>query len=68
MLNKEEINRVFHETQLEDNYNFLEDDLVKLANAYIAKVKPMIVKECVDIASAYNTKVAEKIDEVMKRK
>ena len=43
MLSKEQINRVFHETQLEDNYNFLEDDLIKLANAFIDKAKPEII-------------------------
>ena len=29
-----EINRIFHEVQMEDNHNFLEDDLIKLATAY----------------------------------
>jgi hypothetical protein len=72
MLSKEQINRVFHETQLEDNYNFLEDDLIKLANAFIDKAKPeIIMKEreaCIEVAKAYNSLVADKIDEVMNRK
>jgi hypothetical protein len=72
MLSKEQINRVFHETQLEDNYNFLEDDLIKLANAFIDRAKvDIIMKEreaCIEVARAYNSLVADKIEEVMNRK
>jgi hypothetical protein len=72
MLSKEQINRVFHEVQLEDNYNFLEDDLVKLANAFIDRAKvDIIMKEreaCIEVARAYNSLVADKIEEVMNRK
>ena len=72
MLSKEEINRVFHEVQLEDNYNFLEDDLVKLANAFIDRAKvDIIMKEreaYIEVARAYNSLVADKIEEVMNRK
>jgi hypothetical protein len=64
-MTNEEINKIFHETELEDNYNFLEDDLVKLANAFIAKARPAIIQECVDVARAYNTLVADKIKEVL---
>jgi hypothetical protein len=34
ILTTTEINRIFHEVQMEDNHNFLEDDLIKLATAY----------------------------------
>jgi len=72
MLSKEEINRVFHEVQLEDNYNFLEDDLVKLANAFIDRAKvDIIMKEreaCIEVARAYNSLVADKIMEVRSKK
>ena len=64
MLNRQEINKIFHEMQLEDNYNFLEDDLEKLANAYInagAKKEREIITS---IAKAYNGIVAQKIIEV----
>jgi hypothetical protein len=68
ILSKQQIARIFHEMQLEDNYNFLEDDLVKLVNAYIDAAKPLIVKEervaCVEVARAYNALVADKILEV----
>ena len=72
MLSKEEINRVFHEVQLQDNYNFLVDDLAKLANAFIDRAKvDIIMKEreaCIEVARAYNSLVADKIEEVMNRK
>jgi hypothetical protein len=64
-MTSEEINKIFHETQLEDNYNFLASDLIKLANAFIAKARPEIIQECVDVAHAYNTLVADKIKEVL---
>lgn len=65
MLNKKQVNKIFHETNLEDNYNFLEDDLVKLANAFIKAAKPMIVREelnaCAEIVGALNPAVGDKL-------
>jgi len=65
ILSKQQIARIFHELQLEDNYNFLEDDLVKLANAYIDAVRPIIAKEeltnCVEIVNALNHAVGAKL-------
>ena len=64
MLNRQEINKIFHEMQLEDNYNFLEDDLEKLAMAYVkagAKKEREII---IDIAKTYNGIVAQKIVEL----
>jgi hypothetical protein len=65
ILTKQQINIVFHETQLEDNYNFLEDDLVKLANAFIEKAKPYIMKEelanCAEICNDLNPAVGNKL-------
>jgi len=34
-LTKEDVVKVFMNTPLEENYNFLDDDLVKLANAFV---------------------------------
>jgi hypothetical protein len=34
-LTKEEVVKVFMNTPLEENYNFLDEDLVKLANAFV---------------------------------
>lgn len=64
MLSRQEINKIFHELQLEDNYNFLEDDLEKLAKAYIDVGAKKERELCIDVAKAYNGIVAQKIIEV----
>lgn len=64
MLSKQEINKIFHEVYLEDNYNFLEDDLEKLAKAYINAGAKKERELCIDVAKAYNAIVAQKIIEV----
>lgn len=67
-LTKEQVVEAFMNIQLEENYNFLEEDLVMLADAFVKKATPEIVKEerdaCVEVARAYNTLVADKIIEV----
>lgn len=64
----QEITDTFINTPLEGDYNFLQDDLVKLANAFIQAAAPKIAKqerdECVKIAQSVNTLVAYKIMEV----
>ena len=64
MLNRQEINKIFHEMQLEDNYNFLEEDLYKLAMAYIKAGADKEREIITTIAKAYNNVVAQKIIEV----
>lgn len=68
VLTQQEINEVFINTPLEEDYNFLQDDLVKLANAFINAAAPKIAKEerilCVDVARSVNHLVAAKIAEV----
>lgn len=68
VLTAQEITEVFINTKLEENYNFLQDDLVKLANAFINAAKPKIEKAekelCVDIARSVNSLVADKIIQV----
>jgi hypothetical protein len=53
---------------LEENYNFLEDDLVNLANIFVAKAEPFIradeISQCVEIVTSLNRVVGEKLDEV----
>ena len=70
-LTTQEITEAFINTQLEEDYNFLQDDLVKLANAFIAAAEPKIRKaeltECVKVAKSVNTLVADKILEVRSR-
>ena len=67
-LTKEQVVEAFMNIQLEENYNFLEEDLVMLADAFVKKATPEIAKAerdaCVDIARAYNTLVADKIIEI----
>lgn len=67
-MNRDEVVSTFVNLFLEGEYDFLEDDLVKLANAFIDKAKPAIAeeerRECVKIARAYNVFVADKIVEI----
>jgi hypothetical protein len=67
-MNREEVIDTFVNLFLEGDYDFLEDDLVKLANAFIEKAKPAIVeeerRECINVARAYNALVADKILEI----
>jgi hypothetical protein len=67
MLTKTEIKDTFINTMLEEDYNFLEDDLVKLANAFVAAATPKIAKaeraECVDFVRSLNHLVADKLQE-----
>jgi hypothetical protein len=68
MLTKEQVVEAFMNIQLEENYNFLEEDLVMLADAFVKKAAPQIIKRerdmCVEVAYMYNTLVADKIIEV----
>jgi len=68
MLTKQEVTDAFINANLEEHYNFLEEDLIKLANAFIEKARPTIALEernaCIEVAKAYNTLVADKIMEV----
>jgi tellurite resistance protein len=68
MLTKDEVTKTFINLHLEEDYNFLQDDLVKLANAFITAATPKIIEDerrkCVSIARAYNNLVADKIEEV----
>lgn len=68
ILTPQEIAEAFINTPLEEDYNFLQDDLVKLANAFIKAAAPKIAKdertECVKVARSVNHLVADKIMEV----
>jgi hypothetical protein len=67
MLTKDEIKDTFINTPLEEDYNFLEDDLVKLANAFVAAATTKIAKaereECVEFVRSLNHLVADKLQE-----
>jgi hypothetical protein len=67
-LSIDEINQIFINANLEENYNFIQDDLVKLALAYIHYVEPRIVAEernaCIEVVKVLNREVAAKLAEV----
>ena len=67
MLTKEEVTNVFMNTPLEENYNFLQEDLVKLANAFVASAKKKIAleerTECIKFVRSLNTHVAKALEE-----
>jgi hypothetical protein len=70
MMTEEQIVEVFVNigNNLEGDYNFLRDDLIKLAKAFIEKATPIIEKKeheaCVEVVRAYNSVVADKLQEV----
>jgi hypothetical protein len=67
MLTKKEITETFMNVLLEENYNFLADDLEKLANAFIAKAAPQIARkeraECIKFVKSLNPLVSEALEE-----
>jgi hypothetical protein len=66
-LNTEEIKKAFRGIYLEENYNFLEDDLVKLANGFIMAAMPAVRRAelamCVDFVRTLNPDVAVALEE-----
>ena len=66
-LNIEEINEAFRNVNLEENYNFLEDDLLKLANAFIMAAMPSVRRAeltmCVNFVRSLNTEVANALED-----
>ena len=68
MITKEQVTETFVNLVLEEHYNFLEEDLVKLAEAFVKTATPSIVeeerKQCVKIVRSLNTFVADKLQEI----
>ena len=66
-LNPNEIKEAFRKIYLEENYNFLEEDLVKLAEGFIMAAMPAIVKTerdmCIKFVNTLNTNVARALGE-----
>ena len=66
-LDKDQIKEAFRNIYLEENYNFLEEDLVKLADAFIMAAMPAIVKTerdmCIKFVNTLNTNVARALGE-----
>jgi hypothetical protein len=67
-LTKEQVGEAFRSVMLEENHNFLEDDLVLLGNAFVRFAEPLIRKDelaqCVEVVTALNRVVGEKLQEV----
>ena len=68
MLTPREIKDAFINCTLEENYNFLEEDLVKLAKTFVTAAEPKITKKerdrCVKIARSLNKEVAKVLEDV----
>jgi hypothetical protein len=60
----ERINEVFRGLNLEENYNFLEDDLIKLAQAYAEEGARQERAGCIKVVTSLNRVVGEKLAEV----
>ena len=67
-LRKEQVINTFVNTPLEGDYNFIQEDLIKLANAFVAAAAPEIAKKerqrCVDAARSLNHLVAERMAQI----
>lgn len=65
-LTPKQVSVAFRQIYLEENYNFLEDDLVKLANGFARAAAPEIIKaeraECVKFVKSLNPLVGEALE------
>jgi hypothetical protein len=65
-LTAEQVGEAFRNVNLEENYNFLEDDLIKLANAFATAAAPAIIKaeraECVKFTKSLNLLVGQALE------
>ena len=66
-LTLEEVKKAFHEANLVESYNFMEEDLSKLANAFVMAAMPAIVRTeramCVQFVSSLNPEVGKALEE-----
>lgn len=67
-LDLEGVKKAFRGVYLEENYAFLEEDLERLADAFILAAAPIIAKkerdECIKVARSFNALVADKLQEI----
>lgn len=67
MLTKNEITQTFMNIVLEENYNFLSEDLEKMAHAFVAKAAPKLIQaerdECIKFVNSLNTVVGKALTE-----
>jgi len=66
-LDPNQIKEAFRKIYLEETYNFLEEDLEKLADGFIMAAMPAIVKTerdmCIKFVNSLNTNVARALGE-----
>jgi hypothetical protein len=66
-LDKEQIKEAFRKIYLEENHDFLEEDLQKLADGFIMAALPMIIRTerdmCIKFVNTLNTNVARALSE-----
>lgn len=66
ILTPEEVKEAFRKVWLEENYAFLEDDLIKLANAFVEAATPKIAKIerdlCIEFVRSLNGQVADALE------
>ena len=66
ILNQDEIKAAFRGIWLEENYAFLEEDLIKLANGFIEAAAPKIAKMerdlCIEFVRSLNGQVADALE------
>jgi hypothetical protein len=63
----ERIHEIFRSIHLEENHNFLEDDLVKIAQAYAEEGAKQERAGCIKVVTQLNRVVGEKLAEVRGR-
>ena len=66
ILTPEEVKEAFRKVWLEENYAFLEDDLIKLANGFVEAATPKIAKIerdlCIEFVRSLNGQVADALE------
>lgn len=66
ILSPEEIKEAFRGIWLEENYSFLEEDLLKLATGFIEAAAPKIAKmerdHCIEFVRSLNGQVADALE------
>lgn len=66
----DEVKDAFRLIYLEENYSFLEEDLIKLANGFLSaaetKIRKAELAECVEFVRSLNTHVAKALEEKRK--
>jgi hypothetical protein len=64
----DDVREAFSKCHLEETHNFLQDDLNKMADAFVALAQKKIMRSereaCLEVVRSLNTQVANKLQEV----